>query len=158
MRRSVTNPGAFGFSHHVKALFGLTSEAKWPAEGLPEREVNGWKIWVKPLALSPDTGKRLFRRMRHRAVAQCPKCSQVMSIGRVHQHTCKGLSFGQARGKCRVWQCCLGKTQHGEFVVTPLWDQREDAKYYTNDLRDAVLTAQTMWVEMDNYTKEAVNA
>ena len=67
-------------SHDVKQLFGLDLDAKWPDEGLPEREIQGFKCWVRPLAFS-----RTFKTF-HRAVAECPVCRKTISIGRIHQH------------------------------------------------------------------------
>jgi hypothetical protein len=81
------------WTYHVKALFGLASKAKWPKEGLPAIEVDGWRVWVAPLiGEAIRTGgyyNRARRRSAHRAMAQCLACHQCMSAGRVHQHVCK---------------------------------------------------------------------
>jgi hypothetical protein len=54
------------------------------------------------------------------------------------------MTFGIARGKCRDAQCLLGRSRHGEYIVTPLWNPHPDAKYYATDLDDAVNTAAAM--------------
>ena len=70
-------------SNHVKEMFGLRPEQKWPAEGLPVRSIQGISVWVVPLDFARRTG--IFHRVR----AFCPKCERAMSAGRLHQHVCK---------------------------------------------------------------------
>lgn len=72
----------------VKTLFGLHPKAKWPSEGMPNREINGVQCWVKPLGpqiQSLRTGK-LSRPFQLRAMCSCPNCGAVVSIGRLAQH------------------------------------------------------------------------
>lgn len=67
-------------SHHVKEMFGLRPEQKWPSEGLPARTIQGIVVWVEPLLLG--------RGKMHRVRALCPQCQHEMSAGRLHQHVC----------------------------------------------------------------------
>ena len=69
----------------IKILLGLRPEQPLPAEGLPAREIQGVKVWIDPLG-----EKQKQRRMTHRIRCECPDCGQKMSVGRLHQHICKG--------------------------------------------------------------------
>jgi len=74
-------------SHHIKVMFGLRPEAHWPTQGMGPRVLDGIKVWVEPLSGPiPTSG----RRNQHRVMAQCPHCAKVLSLGRMHQHKCKG--------------------------------------------------------------------
>lgn len=88
--------GAHGRNAHteeVKAMFGLSPKAKWPPEGLPERQLQGFWVWVtpaKPPVYDTRWGRtRLVKNSGHRVMARCPHCMAVMSAGRLHQHVCK---------------------------------------------------------------------
>ena len=61
----------------VKELFGLRREAKWPVEGMPEREIQGIRCRVDPLVEGP---------FKLRARAICPICGMDLPIGRLEQH------------------------------------------------------------------------
>jgi hypothetical protein len=63
----------------VKVLMGLGEKDKWPKEGLPPREVQGIRVWVKPIGNS--TAFYL------RAMCECPICHKKMPIGRLKQHS-----------------------------------------------------------------------
>jgi hypothetical protein len=70
----------------IPRLFGLDSKAdRLPDEGIPARVIKGIKMWVdpKPVNLEPITSRHPST---HRAKAECPLCSKVVSIGRLHQH------------------------------------------------------------------------
>lgn len=68
--------------------FDITTEgAHYPAEGLPERVIDGVVTWVTP---EPDGGNR---NRAHRMKARCPSCGAVMSAGRMHQHRGTGKCF-----------------------------------------------------------------
>lgn|SRR5215469_7302612 len=71
-------------SGEVKKLFGLRPEDKWPDAGLPARDIQGITCWVDPISVNHGS-----RRKFHRAMAACPDCTAIMSIGRLHQHKCK---------------------------------------------------------------------
>jgi hypothetical protein len=70
-------------SNHVKEMFGLRPEQKWPADGMHARQIDGITVWVMPLAFARANGA--FHRVR----AICPDCNRGMSAGRLHQHVCK---------------------------------------------------------------------
>lgn len=70
---------------HVKALFGLSPKAKWPAEGVPRRDVQGILCWVEPLRERRPGLRRPNFGLR--AMAQCPACARVVAIGRLKQHS-----------------------------------------------------------------------
>lgn len=61
----------------VKELFGLDRKAKWPAEGVPERVIQGVRCRVDPITAG---------RFSIRARAVCPDCGKDMPIGRLAQH------------------------------------------------------------------------
>lgn len=70
------------FAHHMTARLGVK---KLPAEGMPLRDIEGVQVYVAALkGEKPQRGKR----HTHRVIAICPECSQEMSAGRVHQHSC----------------------------------------------------------------------
>lgn len=75
-----------GFTAHnpeIKKMFGLDEKTKWPAEGMPERVVQGITLRVVPLPPAVP-GKR--RRFIIRAQAQCPACASWFGITRLRQH------------------------------------------------------------------------
>lgn len=65
----------------VKRFFGLDPKKKWPAEGLPAIEIQGFTVYVKSLEESRNGQKR-----PHRVTVICPICNKHMSLGRLHQH------------------------------------------------------------------------
>lgn len=66
----------------MNLLLGLPLKAKLPAEGMPEREVQGVVLWVAPLVADRKTVRG------HRVRARCPHCAKEMSAGRLFQHVC----------------------------------------------------------------------
>jgi hypothetical protein len=64
-------------------LLGVTA-GSLPAEGMPERTIQGVRVYVKPLP--PKTGTR--RNFGLRVTAICP-CGRHVPVGRLHQHKCK---------------------------------------------------------------------
>jgi hypothetical protein len=81
MNLFVKSPGRQWNAHDsdIKEMFGLDRKAKWPAAGMPAREIQGIKCWVGPLVGG--------RRAPHRAMAECPACGKEVSIGRLRQHS-----------------------------------------------------------------------
>jgi hypothetical protein len=67
----------------LKKMFGLEPKKKWPAEGLPPRNIQGIKVWVNPRTTA--TQENQF----HRCRAECPRCLKILSAGRLHQHKCE---------------------------------------------------------------------
>lgn len=70
----------------------------------------------------------------------------------------KKMTLAQAREVARSYQTTLRKNVHGEFVVTPLWDRREESRYYTSDLDDALATARDMHERFTSSTRRPVMA
>jgi hypothetical protein len=82
-------------SRDMKTLLGLKGTAKLPREGMPAQVIQGVKVWVAAHtpAYRKDrwTGKMVeVKSSTHRVMAECPRCGQHMSAGRLHQHLCKG--------------------------------------------------------------------
>ena len=65
----------------LRAL-GLRSGGHFPAEGLPEREIEGVRGYGLP-APGPDPSCRRRKSSKHRAMAICPICARHMSAGRL---------------------------------------------------------------------------
>jgi hypothetical protein len=72
----------------------------WPDEGMEPRIVRGIetpkpgetniaiveiKVWVSPRG--QFTGRKSSK---HRVFCECPGCKKTLSVGRLHQHVCKG--------------------------------------------------------------------
>lgn len=69
-------------SSDMRELLGVRD---LPAEGMPEREIQGVRVYVAPQA--PLTqGQR--HRATHRIFAIC-ECGKHVPVGRLHQHKCK---------------------------------------------------------------------
>lgn len=64
----------------MKTLLGLSPKAKFPPEGLPPRDVQGFQVYVTP---ARGDGRR-----KHRVFAVCT-CGTHVPAGRMHQHKCK---------------------------------------------------------------------
>ena len=67
------------------ALLGVKAGAL-PAEGMPERVIQGVRVYVKPLPPKQST-RRNFAGLR--VIAIC-ECGRHVPVGRLHQHKCKG--------------------------------------------------------------------
>lgn len=75
----------------VKEAFGLPLKAKWPAEGLPKREIQGITCWVEPMA-APIYAQRYGKTVKvksskHRTFGICPACNATIPLGRMEQHS-----------------------------------------------------------------------
>lgn len=76
-------PGRFGRSAHsaeIRELLGLPPNAKLPADGMPSRYIQGFRVYVRPL--DPATSRRRVHRVR----AVCMYCHADISAGRIGQH------------------------------------------------------------------------
>lgn len=56
-----------------------------PIEGMPERLIQGVRVYVKPLPPS-ESMRRNFQGLRVMAICDC---GQHVPVGRMHQHKCK---------------------------------------------------------------------
>lgn len=82
MARSIMIEGFMGrprpaHAHHILQLLGVK---RLPDEGMPERLIDGVRVYVAP-RLRP--GRRF-----HRVTAICD-CGRHIPVGRLHQHICK---------------------------------------------------------------------
>lgn len=74
-------------SHVVLQLLGIVN-GRLPVEGMNAREIQGVKVWVRPLY--PRTlDEPRHKRSNHRVRCQCPECGVELSLGRLFQHKCK---------------------------------------------------------------------
>jgi hypothetical protein len=79
MIRSPRFPQYNAQSHDIHALLGVK---KLPDEGMPERLIQGVRVYVKPIVRVPGV-----KSSKHRVMAIC-RCNQHLSVGRLHQHKC----------------------------------------------------------------------
>lgn len=68
-------------------MLGLTS-SKLPVDGMPQRDVQGIRVYVNPLPERAPTNFR-GRRFAIRVMAICPACQRHLAASRLHQHRCK---------------------------------------------------------------------
>lgn len=57
-----------------------------PPEGMPEREIQGVRVYVKPLLPKVGTSRRNWQGLRVMAICAC---GQHLPVGRLHQHKCR---------------------------------------------------------------------
>jgi hypothetical protein len=94
-----TRPTWYADNWDMHELLGLPRGGRLPVEGMPERLIQGVRVYVKPLIGerpvrgNPLFGQRLRRGKRngHRVIAICG-CGQHVSAGRLHQHKCEKLT------------------------------------------------------------------
>ena len=72
----------------LRVELGIKRGAHLPDDGVPPREIQGFKVWVEPKPREPGP-KRGSR--KHRARAECLQCGFQMSAGRTNQHKCDAL-------------------------------------------------------------------
>lgn len=92
-------PGRLANSADFYLLMGQTR--RWPAEGLPARQVQGIKMWVAPLSAKPVDGSR---RAGHRVLCQCPTCGATLSAGRLVQHKCGSARTVEEQLRRGAWR------------------------------------------------------
>jgi hypothetical protein len=66
-------------------MYALLGTAKLPVEGMPERLIQGVRVYVKPLPPSASS----FRNFCGLRVMAICTCGQHVPVGRLHQHICK---------------------------------------------------------------------
>ncbi len=80
---SVKITGRFGHRANAGDMMGFLGVNKLPMEAMPEREIQGIRVYVKPSTSRPGQ-----RQCKHRVMAIC-NCGQHVPTGRLHQHICK---------------------------------------------------------------------
>ena len=70
-------------SPEMMETLGLKAGAHLPPEGMPERLIQGVKVWVTPYVEGRPRKSSI-----HRVMCKCPSCERVLSAGRLHQHIC----------------------------------------------------------------------
>jgi hypothetical protein len=78
-------PGRYRYAdaHDMYALLGVKT---LPKEGMPEREIHGVRVYVRPLPPAAPGVRRNFQGLRVMAI--CP-CGRRLAVGRMGQHRCK---------------------------------------------------------------------
>lgn len=82
-------------ANDIKQFFGLRYEQKWPAEGMSERVVQGFTLYVNPMGKiigRTRWGSPIREGMHSRLMAVCDICGRHVSYGRLHQH--RGYTHG----------------------------------------------------------------
>lgn len=84
MAAGLTTPGRAGdwpaWSGDVMEMLGLPRNGHLPKEAMPERQIQGFRVWVNSVETARERGQ--FHRIR----VECPKCGQDVPFGRMRQH------------------------------------------------------------------------
>jgi len=67
-------------SHDIHLLLGVK---RLPDEGMEERDIQGVRVYVRPIVRVPGV-----KSSAHRVIAIC-NCGRHVPTGRLHQHVCK---------------------------------------------------------------------
>lgn len=67
----------------ARDMYALLETSVLPVEGMPERIIQGVRVYVKPL---PEGKPR--QRQSLRVTAICDDCGKHIAVGRMHQHNC----------------------------------------------------------------------
>jgi len=78
-------PGRYRYAD-ARDMYALLGVKTLPKEGMPEREIHGVRVYVKPLVPAPGV-RRNFQGLRVMTI--CP-CGRHLPVGRMRQHKCKG--------------------------------------------------------------------
>lgn len=68
-------------------LYRLLGVKALPVEGMPERLIQGVRVYVRPLPAKVGA-RRNFQGLRVMAICECGK---HVAVGRLHQHKCKSV-------------------------------------------------------------------
>lgn len=86
-----------------------------PAEGLPERTIQGIRVYVRPLP--EKTGQR--RNWDGLRVMAVCACGRHLPVGRLHQHKCKAQPTAEQKpAACPECGADLISEPHGTFCAT----------------------------------------
>jgi hypothetical protein len=76
-------------SRDMAELLGLKG-TKLPPHAMPEREIQGIRVWViaSEATFTPNAGLRRNKRaFTHRVMCACPVCGKTIPVGRLAQHS-----------------------------------------------------------------------
>jgi len=79
--------GQRGWPASAHDMYRELGVRRLPAEGMPERVIQGVRVYVKPLPPLP-----LRQRQSLRVMAIC-NCGRHVPVGRLHQHICPAAPF-----------------------------------------------------------------
>lgn len=74
-------------SKDMMGFLGLRPGSHLPAEGMPERLIQGVRVFVKPVDNPRALGYR--KSSKHRVMVVCG-CDRNVPFGRLRQHKCEG--------------------------------------------------------------------
>jgi hypothetical protein len=85
--------GRWGYAAQSSDMLRLLGVKRLPPEGMPERLIDGVRVYVRPLAFGPAPCARWSLRPRRsfqglRVMAICD-CGAHVAVGRMHQHVCR---------------------------------------------------------------------
>lgn len=81
-------PGRFGRHADSRDMLEKLGVNALPPEGMPERVIDGVRVYVKPLPDPPEGAPRRRNWQGLRVYAICD-CGKHVPVGRLHQHICK---------------------------------------------------------------------
>lgn len=84
--RSNRYPNRPASAHEVIAMLGIAN-GHLPVDGLLQRDIQGIKVYVRPLAGDAPTN-HAGRRFSLRVMAVCPACQRHVAASRLAQHRC----------------------------------------------------------------------
>lgn len=68
---------------HADEVLAMLGVERLPDEGMPEREIQGVRVYVAP---KPPRDGRHMQRLRVMAICAC---GRHVAVGRLHQHICR---------------------------------------------------------------------
>lgn len=78
-------------------MYELLEVKRLPVEGMPERLIQGVRVYVKPL---PPGAPRQRQSLRVTAICEC---GQHVAVGRMRQHKCKSVSRCCSHSSCTTY-------------------------------------------------------
>lgn len=101
MKNPIRSPRFPQYAADAHDLYAFLGVKKLPDEGMPERLIQGVRVYVKPLVRIPGL-RRNFNGLRVMAIC---KCNQHIAVGRLHQHKCWHDRFCDACQQHRPCSC-----------------------------------------------------
>lgn len=107
------------YNDRVARVMTALGVKRLPVGGMPEREVEGVKVWVA--ALPPRPQGSCFKRSTHRLLCECPRCGKAMSFGRLAQHegtaACEQLRMFARAGRAHGGGSMTSREQGQELAL-----------------------------------------